>query len=295
MIKNKCDLCASRNIKKLFTKESHDIFVCNSCELQFFNPQPSFKILKKIYSRNYFLFGSKDKENFQHMSSLKRATAKENLALISTYYPERTKIQILEIGSGYGDFLIEANNLGFNVTGVEYSKNNYDVIKSRTKNLSIDLINGEIFDLVNLDKQFDIIYFCDVLEHVTNINLFIDTVKKLLKKNGIIFCIVPSTDHISYKLMKKKWPEYKLEHLYYFNKKNLKQFLKNNDFLLINVGNSKKHLSIKYINEHFKKFKVPIISPIINFLTFLLPKSFKEYHFDVSASGIFMIAKKNEN
>ena len=53
-------------------------------------------------------------------------------------------------------------------------------------NLDINYINCSPENL-NLKKEFDIILNMEVIEHVQNVNLFIGSCSKLIKKNGIMF------------------------------------------------------------------------------------------------------------
>jgi len=98
------------------------------------------------------------------------------------------KLKILDIGCGGGLLCEPLNKLGANMTGIDASKNNIEVAKLHSKemNLNIKYIRCSPENL-NFKNEFDVILNMEVVEHVTNVNLFIQSCSKLIKKNGIMF------------------------------------------------------------------------------------------------------------
>ena len=74
------------------------------------------------------------------------------------------------------------------MTGIDASKNNIEVAKlhSQEMNLDINYINCSPENLKFKDK-FDVILNMEVVEHVSNVNLFIQNCSELIKKKGIMF------------------------------------------------------------------------------------------------------------
>ena len=97
-------------------------------------------------------------------------------------------LKILDIGCGGGLLSEPLSSLGAKMTGIDASKNNIEVAKLHSKKmgLSINYICNPPENL-NLDNEFDVILNMEVIEHVSNINLFIKNCSKLIKKNGIMF------------------------------------------------------------------------------------------------------------
>ena len=98
------------------------------------------------------------------------------------------KLKILDIGSGGGLLCEPLNRLGAEVTGIDASKNNIEVAKLHAKemNLNIEYIHSSP-ENTNLKNKFDVILNMEVVEHVSDINLFIKKCSELVKKDGIIF------------------------------------------------------------------------------------------------------------
>ena len=98
------------------------------------------------------------------------------------------KLKILDIGSGGGLLCEPLYRLGANVTGIDASNKNVEVAKLHAKemNLNIKYIHSSP-ENINLKNEFDVILCMEVVEHISDINLFIEKCSELTKKNGIIF------------------------------------------------------------------------------------------------------------
>ena len=97
-------------------------------------------------------------------------------------------LNILDIGCGGGLLSEPMSILGANVTGIDPSEKNIKIAKlhSIKKKLKINYICSSP-EKINIKRKYDIILNMEVVEHVENINFFIKSSSKLLKKNGIMF------------------------------------------------------------------------------------------------------------
>ena len=98
------------------------------------------------------------------------------------------KLKILDIGCGGGLLCEPLSRLGASMTGIDASHNNIKAAKLHSKemNLNINYICSSPENL-NLKNQFDVILNMEVIEHVSDTDLFINQCSKLIKKNGIMF------------------------------------------------------------------------------------------------------------
>ena len=98
------------------------------------------------------------------------------------------ELKILDIGCGGGLLCEPLNKLGAKMTGIDASYNNIEVAKLHSKemNLNIKYIRCSP-EKLNFKNEFDVILNMEVVEHVSNLNLFIQNCSKLIKKNGIMF------------------------------------------------------------------------------------------------------------
>ena len=108
-------------------------------------------------------------------------------------------LKILDIGCGGGLISEPMARLGADVTGIDASEKNIKVAKlhSKKNGLQIKYINTSPENLNDFEK-FDIILNLEIVEHVDNVDLFIKSCYKLLKKNGIMFTATLNRSFTSY-------------------------------------------------------------------------------------------------
>ncbi len=97
-------------------------------------------------------------------------------------------IKILDLGCGGGLLSEPMARLGAEVTGLDASKNNIRIAQSHAlKNkLNINYIHGAI-EKTNFKTSFDVILNMEIIEHVNNVDLFIQSCRKNIKKDGVMF------------------------------------------------------------------------------------------------------------
>jgi 2-polyprenyl-6-hydroxyphenyl methylase / 3-demethylubiquinone-9 3-methyltransferase len=95
----------------------------------------------------------------------------------------------LEIGCGGGILCEEIAGLGFNVTGIDPSEPSLRVAAdhAQMKGLKIRYVKGKGENLPFPDDSFDIVFCCDVLEHVRDLPKVVSETSRVLKKGGV-FC-----------------------------------------------------------------------------------------------------------
>ena len=110
------------------------------------------------------------------------------------------KKNILDLGCGGGILAESLAKKGANVTAIDTSKSLIDVAKKRAlnKNLKINYKVGGIESLKNKNTKFDIIISLEVIEHVSDYEIFLQDIFSCLKKNGIIIISTINRNFFSY-------------------------------------------------------------------------------------------------
>tara|TARA_B100000900_G_scaffold382277_1_gene369356 strand:+ start:1858 stop:2580 length:723 start_codon:yes stop_codon:yes gene_type:complete len=181
------------------------------------------------------------------------------------------KIEILDIGCGGGLLSEPMCRMGANVTGIDASITNIQIAKLHAKKnkLNIKYISLPPESLP-VKKKFDVILNMEIVEHVEDINFFLKSCTKLLKKNGLMFVATLNKTLKSY-LFAIIGAEYILRWLpigtheweRFVSPSELKSILKKNDLSLIKLDGVKfnilkdewsisKDNSVNYITK-FKK------------------------------------------
>ena len=111
----------------------------------------------------------------------------ENFKLKNKIKP-LNKINILDIGCGGGLLSEPMQRLGANVTGIDASIKNIKVAKlhAQKNKLKINYLCSSP-EKLKTKKKYDVILNMEIVEHVDDLNFFLKSCSKLLKKNGIMF------------------------------------------------------------------------------------------------------------
>ena len=98
------------------------------------------------------------------------------------------KVKILDIGCGGGLLTEPMKKLGADVVGIDASEKNIKIAKlhSKKNNLNIKYLCVSPENFITKDK-FDVILNMEIVEHVEDIDFFLKSSSKLLKKGGIMF------------------------------------------------------------------------------------------------------------
>ena len=97
-------------------------------------------------------------------------------------------LTLLDIGCGGGLLSEPMCRLGAKVTGIDATRKNIKIAKihARKNKLKINYATTSP-EKLKIKNKFDIILCLEVIEHVSDVNYFIKSCAKLLKKNGLMF------------------------------------------------------------------------------------------------------------
>ena len=180
-------------------------------------------------------------------------------------------VNILDIGCGGGLLSEPMQRMGANVTGIDASTKNIKIAKLHAKKnkLNINYLCTSP-EKLRINKKFDVILNMEIVEHVEDIEFFLESSSKLLKKNGIMFIATINKTLKSY-MFAIVGAEYVLRWLpigtheweKFVNPEDLKNILKKNDLTLNRLDGMNfniikdewritKDLSINYIAKFIK-------------------------------------------
>ena len=98
-------------------------------------------------------------------------------------------LRLLDIGCGGGILSEPLARLGAAVVGADPSERNIEVARHHAaqSGLAIDYRNTSAEALAEADEQFDVVLAMEVVEHVTDVGLFVEVAAAMVKPGGLLF------------------------------------------------------------------------------------------------------------
>ena len=98
-------------------------------------------------------------------------------------------LRILDVGCGGGLMSEPLARLGAQVVGVDASPGNIAAARlhAESQGVALDYRLGDPTDVLSPDEQFDVVLALEVVEHVSDVPAFVDTVAKSVTPGGLLF------------------------------------------------------------------------------------------------------------
>lgn len=112
------------------------------------------------------------------------------------------KLTILDVGCGGGLVCEPLTRLGATVTGLDASEENIGIAKEHAEKsgLSIAYLANSVENVAQNKEKYDVVLALEIIEHVADIPLFVESCLGCLKENGVIIFSTLNRTHKSYLL-----------------------------------------------------------------------------------------------
>lgn len=216
--RNTCPLCSKSDFKPAFEDWQKNQFDrCSHCGLTIQNPYSNNK-----YEENYWGEVA-DPDGIKRDLFMERDLKLKNwYGGIVNFINKQSSGKILDVGCGPG-FLLSAiddrhKKYGIEISDVciQYIKNNYPGINVRKT-----LLDDKTFP----DEYFDIVILYHVIEHLVDLLKFMNIIKNVVKKNGILIVGTPNIESFCAKRFKGNFRLLGKSHLIIFSEQSLQLLL----------------------------------------------------------------------
>jgi 2-polyprenyl-3-methyl-5-hydroxy-6-metoxy-1,4-benzoquinol methylase len=249
-ILEQCSLCEQKNLEKFYEgtdKYYSQKFIkcsaCTNCSLIFLNPRPTKEEYKQWYEsvfqdkrRNYTTVGQvvEDiKSKNKYANKLKEMEYFKNIVTEDS--------ACLDIGAGWGTLAkvvsdkfhcsvdaIEPSNLAAQVAREHYGLNTYNELFDNF----IEREQGK--------KKYNVIYAYHVFEHMSNPNIFLENVKKLLQPNAALLLALPNTANPEVESSQL----FHIDHCFYYTPRTIKMMLEKHGFKVNKIWIDKNDMKV---------------------------------------------------
>ncbi|MCS6981092.1 MAG: class I SAM-dependent methyltransferase [Flavobacteriales bacterium] len=129
--------------------------------------------------------------------------------------------RLLDVGSGWGHFLLAARQAGYDVLGIELDEQPW---LYSVKDLGLPVLHEDFYSF-DSQERFDVITLWDVLEHVDDPRSFLNNCARLQNPGGVLVIQVPQINSLVARMMGKNWKMLGLDHVNYFSPTTLARLL----------------------------------------------------------------------
>lgn len=228
-----CKIC-NGNIYLLNAK--YKLAQCGKCKIIFcttvFSQDDFIKVYDKLYNENDPVYKKHSVYEYNMLLENKKIKIGKNRSrLIQKYILKGNCNSVLEIGSGVGliGLYLRTKNSNIEYVGIEIDKKSFE----KSQKLNLNTINEDFTIMAKIERTFDVIMLWEVIEHLQDLNLFIQLAYKKLNKGGRIILSTPNYDKIkNYSNVSKDeiFQNTPPIHLNFFTKENLINIFELNKF-----------------------------------------------------------------
>lgn len=280
-----CEICGCDTMHFLFEKEGFSYQICSNCKLIRIFPQPSAQELDAIYNGGYYKRWGVSESVFY---DLKRYTAEK---MLDELPPSTEHARFLDIGAATGIMMEAAANRGYEVYGVEVSRDGAEaIIEKFGQHRVVNQYFDAAFDAYS-NGHFYVLCMSELFEHVRQPGNVLDKAHSLLSESGYLLMSVPNTSSLSCKLLGHVWPNFIKQHLFSFSLDNLKILLQKHNFDLISTKPHTKYLTAKYAANKLTLREGTILQIFAKILR-LAPQKFASIPFPIHVGEVIVLAQK---
>ena len=232
-----CAICNSTDSKKVLV--SYDKYLrvddtrftlvrCAVCGLVYLNPQPTMEELAKYYPPHYPSYLPEyqvlERNRFlEFLKNIKKVFLPSAHPSIGRTIPaDSSRLRVLDFGCGSGRFLLSMRRAhpAWELYGFDIATNQEIRLLGNDISIVLDAPNKLASHFEN--ESFDRIYLNNVLEHVNDPVVTLQTLSTLLTPNGEIIIEVPNIDSIKFKIFGSNFFPLEIpRHLYHFSPSTL--------------------------------------------------------------------------
>ncbi len=237
---SECPFCKSKNLEPVFqvkdftvSNEMYSIIHCDNCRFRFTQDIPDLESIGKYYKAESYVSHTDSKKGI--INKLYHTARKIMLNKKYKHIRNITRLSsgnLLDIGAGTGYFANHMQQKGFTVTGIEIDSDARQMAKN---NFGLELKpNTFVYELP--EKQFDIVTMWHVLEHIHDLDGYMQQISKTLKDDGTIVFALPNYTSFDGKHYNNLWAGYDSpRHLWHFSPDFFRGFASHYGFEIVKI------------------------------------------------------------
>ncbi len=181
-----CPICEGSRGDPLYLEGFFQMVRCPSCQFIFLNPRPTADSLFRFYQK----YLPEERASIESWEKMMRPIFHRAGNLLKQY---GKRGRLLDVGTGFGFFLVEMKKRGWEATGIEISKKAMDYARDV---LGLTILPGPLEKADLPDNHFDAVTAFYVIEHLSRPMAFLRECHRILKSGGLLLLRYPHTTPI---------------------------------------------------------------------------------------------------
>jgi len=283
---NECPACSATERSYFLTRMGLDIYRCHSCGHRFQHPRMTFEKACEIYADDKT---AADIYTQPIQKDIDRVKYQYGLDLIDQLQPPGQD-RIMDLGCGAGVFLEVASENGWeSCVGID-ANSRYSEGYQDTKGVQFIQSSFESLDRERLGGDYDCIALWNVLEHLFDLQSIVVDIKRILKKNGLLFIMVPNVESLATRLIREKSATFNWKHVSHFSPNSLKTLMSKHDLECVHFETAISEIdNVKsYLNGEYSYHGYGDPDGLFDFIT---PEYIHKNHLGSRMIGVFRNAK----
>lgn len=226
---DKCIICGSDSRSSqiefkdhLVSDEFFNLASCDQCGFRYITNPPTEAASGQYYESDEYVEHSDSSKGFINFfyHRARRWMIRYKFSMIEKL---KTRRKILDVGTGTGYFLRYMRSKGYDSYGIEISAK---ARKFGAQNFLLDIREPQELFKNDFPKQFGVISFWHVFEHVYNPDLMLQRIRELLDDDGKLVIALPNHRCLEAMYYKEWWNGYDVpRHLWHFDMENFEKYV----------------------------------------------------------------------
>ncbi len=191
-----CPVCFATQYVRLFEVNNLVFYECRSCHFRFMNPYLSTEGMGILYENSEILSQINPAlgKYYEYQTDRTNSRTIRDYRMVLDFVSKnltslKEKPKLFEVGYGTGGFLLEAIRYGFEVDGIETSKENSEHLM---QHYGLNVKCGTFDDYTPIKGAYQMVALWDVIEHTIDPHSYIKKAYEMLAPGGLLVLATPN-------------------------------------------------------------------------------------------------------
>jgi 2-polyprenyl-3-methyl-5-hydroxy-6-metoxy-1,4-benzoquinol methylase len=266
-----CARCKCDRATVHYDYGAEKIVRCTGCDLLYLTPCPSPDESRAVYADSYFenptLLEADNRSIYGYADYIaERFNKQPQFATIardmrSLLVPRDRPPRLLEVGCGFGYFLNEAFEEGFDVSGVEF---NSGAVERLRRKYRFPIQQGPLEEISLEKDHYDVLAMFDVIEHLLDPFRCLEKIRNAMTAGGLLVISTPDAMSPVSRLIGKRLEDFRRtrEHLFFFSRDTMTSTLEDHGFDVLSIRSIGHTFELSFLLNRLELYNRTVFSAL---------------------------------